>query len=283
MVVFVSRVSMHLTVRSSLSGFGVSILKASFFGLGLSRLYTTKMASLKKVGNGKNTMFWYEPWKGDVSFKNLFPRLFALELDKTITVAGKMVHLSLGTSFRRNPRSGTEQSQMAMLLSHLEGIRLPNMLDRWFGRYQEMVNILSCRVKLNNLLTRLNLSRRGMEIQSILCPSCNLTVESTNHIFFSCPMMKDLYKSIARWWDVNLLNISSHEDWWAWFSSLRLYPKLKLILEVFIGCKLLYTRPLIDLVPSLNHGASSQCKGRNQVSSNGKRYLDDWITVHDLV
>nr|GEY27559.1 Tudor/PWWP/MBT superfamily protein isoform 1 [Tanacetum cinerariifolium] len=60
------------------------------------------------------------------------------------------------------------------------------------------VNILSWRVKLNNLPTRLNLSRRDMDIQSILCPSCNLAVESTNHIFFSCPMMKDLYKSIAR-------------------------------------------------------------------------------------
>nr|GEY14336.1 RNA-directed DNA polymerase, eukaryota [Tanacetum cinerariifolium] len=35
------------------------------------------------------------------------------------------------TMFWRNPRSGTKQSKMAMLLSHLEEIRLPNMLDRW--------------------------------------------------------------------------------------------------------------------------------------------------------
>ncbi|GJS13372.1 RNA-directed DNA polymerase, eukaryota [Tanacetum coccineum] len=171
--------------------------------------------------------------------------------------------MSLGREMR-NPRSGSEQSQMAMLLSHLEGIHLPNMLDRWswslsgdgefslsstrnliddktlgtvgsktqWCKYVSLkVNILSWRVKLNNLLTRLNLSHRGMDIQYILCPSCNLAVESTNHIFFSCPMMKVLYKSIARWWDVNLLNISSYEDWWAWFSSLRLFPKLKLLLE----------------------------------------------------
>ncbi|GJR93266.1 hypothetical protein Tco_0265440 [Tanacetum coccineum] len=85
----------------------------------------------KKVGNGEKTLFWYEPWKGDVSFNNLFPRLFALELDKKISVAGKMAQPSLITSFRRNPRSGTEASQMAMLTSLLEGICLPNMLDRW--------------------------------------------------------------------------------------------------------------------------------------------------------
>ncbi|GJR79672.1 hypothetical protein Tco_0150457 [Tanacetum coccineum] len=49
----------------------------------------------KKVGNGEKTLFWYEPWKGDVSFNNLFPRLFALELDKKISVAGKMAQPSL--------------------------------------------------------------------------------------------------------------------------------------------------------------------------------------------
>ncbi|GJW70665.1 RNA-directed DNA polymerase, eukaryota, reverse transcriptase zinc-binding domain protein [Tanacetum coccineum] len=184
--------------------------------------------------------------------------------DKKIYVAGKMAQPSLITSFRRNPRSGTEASQMAMLTSLLEGICLPNMLDRWcwslsgdeefsvssariliddktlgtvgskmhWCKYVPLkVNILSWRVKLNNLPTRLNLSRRGMDIQSILCPSCNLAVESTNHIFFSCPMMKDLYKSISRWWDVNLLNLSSYDDWWEWFSSLRLSSKLKLLME----------------------------------------------------
>ncbi|GJV37685.1 RNA-directed DNA polymerase, eukaryota [Tanacetum coccineum] len=85
----------------------------------------------KNVGNEEKTLFWYEPWKGDVSFNNLFPRLFALELDKKISVAGKMAQQSLITSFRRNPRSGMEASQMAMLTSLLEGIFLPNMLDRW--------------------------------------------------------------------------------------------------------------------------------------------------------
>ncbi|GJT26429.1 hypothetical protein Tco_0906704 [Tanacetum coccineum] len=37
-------------------------------------------------------------------------RLFALELDKKISMAGKMAQPSLITSFRRNPRSGTEAS-----------------------------------------------------------------------------------------------------------------------------------------------------------------------------
>nr|GFA89131.1 cysteine-rich receptor-like protein kinase [Tanacetum cinerariifolium] len=44
-----------------------------------------------------------------------------------------------------------------------------------------------------------SLSRlRGLELQTILCPSCKLAVESTDHLFFSCSMMKDLYASIAK-------------------------------------------------------------------------------------
>ncbi|GJV32176.1 putative reverse transcriptase domain-containing protein [Tanacetum coccineum] len=43
----------------------------------------------------------------------------------------KMAQPSLDSSFRRNVRGGAEQVQMASLLSLLEGLILPNMIDRW--------------------------------------------------------------------------------------------------------------------------------------------------------
>nr|GEX26395.1 RNA-directed DNA polymerase, eukaryota, reverse transcriptase zinc-binding domain protein [Tanacetum cinerariifolium] len=85
----------------------------------------------KKIGNGENTMFWDELWKGGVLFKNLFPRLYALESVKNISVADKMAQPSLEYSFRRNIRGGAEQVQMPSLLSLLEGLILANMIDRW--------------------------------------------------------------------------------------------------------------------------------------------------------
>ncbi|GJV12261.1 RNA-directed DNA polymerase, eukaryota, partial [Tanacetum coccineum] len=194
----------------------------------------------------------------------IFPRLYALETVKNISVADKMAQPSLDSSFKRNVRGGVEQVQMALLLSLLEGLILPNMIDRWtwlISRDGEFsvssvknfiddkilgtvgsktqwckyvlikVNILSWRVKLNNLPSRLNLSCRGLELHSILCPSCNLAVESTDHLFFSCSMMKGLYTSIAKWWDVSMPEFSSFEEWWEWFSNLRLSSKLKMLLE----------------------------------------------------
>ena len=52
----------------------------------------------KKVGNGENTLFWEEVWKGDTAFKYRFSRVFALESNKNITVASKLAFKNLGCS-----------------------------------------------------------------------------------------------------------------------------------------------------------------------------------------
>nr|GEW14507.1 RNA-directed DNA polymerase, eukaryota, reverse transcriptase zinc-binding domain protein [Tanacetum cinerariifolium] len=44
----------------------------------------------KRIGNGLDTSFWYDCWIDDSALHIEFPRLFALELDKDISVAGKM-------------------------------------------------------------------------------------------------------------------------------------------------------------------------------------------------
>ncbi|GJT77269.1 hypothetical protein Tco_1043994 [Tanacetum coccineum] len=72
---------------------------------------------------------------------------------------------------------------------------------RWIKYVPIKVNILAWRIKLDYLPTRLNLSRR------------------------------DLNKNIARWWDVNMTEFSSYEEWWNWFSNLRFPSKLKMIFE----------------------------------------------------
>ncbi|GJS44208.1 RNA-directed DNA polymerase, eukaryota, reverse transcriptase zinc-binding domain protein [Tanacetum coccineum] len=47
----------------------------------------------KKVGNGSDTLFWEETWHGDVAFKFLFPRAYALESCKNIDVASKFAFI----------------------------------------------------------------------------------------------------------------------------------------------------------------------------------------------
>ncbi|GJX68068.1 RNA-directed DNA polymerase, eukaryota, reverse transcriptase zinc-binding domain protein, partial [Tanacetum coccineum] len=85
----------------------------------------------KKVGVGENTSFWEEPWKGDVPFKLMYPRVYALELFKNILVASKLSHSNVGFSLRRSPRGEAELELFMALLSNMESFILPSMQDRW--------------------------------------------------------------------------------------------------------------------------------------------------------
>ncbi|GKC13990.1 hypothetical protein Tco_1010772 [Tanacetum coccineum] len=150
----------------------------------------------KKMGNGSDTFFWEDTWKGELDFKTTFPRIYALESDKNITVADKISNSSLEESFRRSPRSGIEQEQYLKLIASVEDVVLIN-IDRWVwskegsGEFsiasvrrliddQRMpyvstktrwvtavpikVNVHAWKVKIDRLPTRINISRRGMDI-----------------------------------------------------------------------------------------------------------------------
>nr|GEZ86152.1 expansin-B15-like [Tanacetum cinerariifolium] len=68
---------------------------------------------------------------GDIAFKNLVPRLYALESMKNIEVASKLSHGGLEFSFRHNPRGGVEQTQFERKL--IDNVILPNGISktRW--------------------------------------------------------------------------------------------------------------------------------------------------------
>ncbi|GKD00462.1 hypothetical protein Tco_1170736 [Tanacetum coccineum] len=85
----------------------------------------------KRLGNEANTLFWEEPWREGIVFKNLYPRLYALELNKNIDVASKMNHSNLVYSFRREPRGGVERAQFDAMSEKVEGTLLADMRDRW--------------------------------------------------------------------------------------------------------------------------------------------------------
>ncbi|GJT31587.1 RNA-directed DNA polymerase, eukaryota, reverse transcriptase zinc-binding domain protein [Tanacetum coccineum] len=200
----------------------------------------------KKIGNGEDSCFWDDVWIGDTPLKIRYPRLYDLEVNKGIKVASKMAHVSRSSSFRRNPRSGAEQSQIESLLDLLEGAILGTSRDRWYwslegsgefsvssikkaldnNRFPNVssqtrwikevpikVNVLAWKVRLDCLPIRLNLSHRGLDIPSILCPICGIAAESAAHVFFQCDMAKDLFRKVCHWWNVDFREICSYDDW----------------------------------------------------------------------
>ena len=61
---------------------------------------------------------------------------------------------------------------------------------RWIKAIQIKINIFSWRVCMDKLPTSLNLSLRGHDIPSILCPLCSIVVESNSHLLVSCNLSR---------------------------------------------------------------------------------------------
>ncbi|GJY38021.1 RNA-directed DNA polymerase, eukaryota [Tanacetum coccineum] len=217
-----------------------------------------------KVGDGVSTLFWEDKWNEEGILRDLFPRVYALDLNKSINVAAKLSHPCFSYSFRRSPRGGTEMIQflkvvelvskvnldtnsdrriweledtgvfsVASVRRKIDDLMLPRVdyITRWNNFVPIKVNVHAWKTMGNALPTRFNISRRGISIDSILCAICDIGVETTGHLFFSCTMARDVYKLITRWWEVPDLIVDSYEGWLSWITEVRLPKKNKKMLE----------------------------------------------------
>ncbi|GJZ73117.1 RNA-directed DNA polymerase, eukaryota [Tanacetum coccineum] len=82
---------------------------------------------------------------------------------------------------------GSGEFSVASIRRFIDDQRLLTMDSKtlWIKSVPIKVNILAWKIKLEALPTRFNISRRVLEIDSILCPLCDRAVESTRHIFIS--------------------------------------------------------------------------------------------------
>ncbi|GJS16370.1 hypothetical protein Tco_0410842 [Tanacetum coccineum] len=85
----------------------------------------------KKGGNRLNTLFREDLWLDDLALKHRFPRIYALDNSKQITVVEKINHASMVDTFLRPLRGGAEEEQLGFLLSRMNGLILTNIPDRW--------------------------------------------------------------------------------------------------------------------------------------------------------
>ncbi|GJV93966.1 kinase RLK-Pelle-LRR-XI-1 family protein [Tanacetum coccineum] len=106
--------------------FGIRLIAVLFYG------NRSSFCSRQKVGKTvRITLFWKIVGLMDVTLSRSFPRLYALELKKGITVADKLIDASFVASFRRNPRGGVEEEHLHHLVELVGSISLSPSNDRW--------------------------------------------------------------------------------------------------------------------------------------------------------
>ena len=159
-----------------------------------------------------------------------------------------------GSVFRRLPRGGVEECQFNSFLLVFDQVHLSSKRDmwewsvdrdlgfsvasarkiidaklleignvptRWVALVPAKVNVFAWRLRLNRLPSLVNLDRRGVDLDSLLCPICGGDVETVNHLFFSCPMAMDLWSLLARWWGMDIPFMSTMEDWYIWVDNVK--------------------------------------------------------------
>nr|GEY31218.1 RNA-directed DNA polymerase, eukaryota, reverse transcriptase zinc-binding domain protein [Tanacetum cinerariifolium] len=84
-----------------------------------------------KLGNGESTSFWEDNWINGGVLKDVFPRLYALEMCKKVYVSLKLKDSNLETSFHRKVRGGAEQAQLDILSNMVREVGLVPMSDRY--------------------------------------------------------------------------------------------------------------------------------------------------------
>ncbi|GJW17842.1 RNA-directed DNA polymerase, eukaryota [Tanacetum coccineum] len=77
----------------------------------------------------------------------------------------------------------------------LESIRAP-FFGAWMGRMQKFHGWLG------RLPTRWNLSNKGIEIESILCPVCSSSPETVDHILWTCSLATSVWLKTFQWLDL---------------------------------------------------------------------------------
>ncbi|GJT35573.1 RNA-directed DNA polymerase, eukaryota, reverse transcriptase zinc-binding domain protein [Tanacetum coccineum] len=144
------------------------------------------------------------------------PRVQALPIppplrNKNCLVKDRFANGAWSWDWNKPINRGRVLSELNTLRMDLNSISLSISMDSISHPFPRMENFW--------LPHRLNLSLRGLDIDSIMCPMCNNHVESNAHVFFSCNIARDVWSLVRGWCGSNFASLSSSEDWDAWYLS----------------------------------------------------------------
>ena len=206
------------------------------------------------MGNGKEIGFWIDRWIGEVRLCDRFPRLYHLDSSKEGRVADKGRWVDSEWVWEwdwvREPR-GRVIREFDELINLLQNVVVDNECrDRWKWTIHEdgvftvkdltkmveertlrieiggqetlwsklvpkKVNIFVWRALKGRIPVREELDKRGIDLDTTLCPCCDSVVESCVHSLVLCNFAMSVWEKIFNWWKVGNVNAFSIEEMFA--------------------------------------------------------------------
>ncbi|GJR56703.1 RNA-directed DNA polymerase, eukaryota, reverse transcriptase zinc-binding domain protein [Tanacetum coccineum] len=148
-----------------------------------------------------------DAWCMDGSIlKDKFPRLFALETNKSCVVNdrwGVSNGVWSGTwSWSVPPRARNVKALSSMIQVDCN-LGKHRVWNSWVPR---KINVCIWRAYLDRLPTRVNLANKGLVLPSKACPLCDLEDETINDCLFSFSKVKTIWRKVWSWWRIDMIS-----------------------------------------------------------------------------
>ncbi|XP_071739189.1 uncharacterized protein [Rutidosis leptorrhynchoides] len=183
---------------------------------------------VKIIGLGDKTLFWKDRWLDNDGLCNTFRRLFQLEINKEALIMDRLKKDGNAWSpcweWVRSPR-GRTNSELDSLLGLLSRFNfdeknfdywkwnmltngtfstnfLTKMIDEKLlvstvplqsetlrnHHLPQKIGIFIWRSRARRIPVRVELDKRGIDLDSVRCPVCDSDVETVDHILLHCPL-----------------------------------------------------------------------------------------------
>uniref|UniRef100_A0A803QAF9 Reverse transcriptase zinc-binding domain-containing protein n=1 Tax=Cannabis sativa TaxID=3483 RepID=A0A803QAF9_CANSA len=215
----------------------------------------------RRIGDGRSTSIWFDPWVPGGRLQPI-PRIDAIGgismvsnfirnngWDHTLVRrwfneddSRRILNISLPNNQSKDswlwlPESNGDFSiKSAYRLSLNIDINRPEYAKwrtLWGARIHNRLKMIWWKILSNSLLTR---ARLGMvlNMDTVLCPLCNMDDEHSLHLLWSCEFARALWFGCL--WQVrtDILTATSWDDWLMWFSDEDKRPN-QMHLHLFLG------------------------------------------------
>ncbi|XP_071714483.1 uncharacterized protein [Rutidosis leptorrhynchoides] len=76
----------------------------------------------------------------------------------------------------------------------------------------QKIGLFEWRASKGRIPVKIELDKQGIDLDSLLCPTCNDVVETVDHAIFSCKVAREVWTGVHKWWNVAMPSNVNEEN-----------------------------------------------------------------------